>query len=131
MRVFEGYQKGVNLGGWISQCVSYEKEHFDTFITKADIDRIAAWGLDHVRLPLDYNVLENEDGTVFLEEGFERVHRAYGWCRQYGLNLVLDLHKTAGFSFDEGERETGFFSSEALQERFFRLWEKIAAECGG
>ena len=40
MRVFEGYQKGVNLGGWISQCVSYEKEHFDTFITKADIERL-------------------------------------------------------------------------------------------
>ena len=37
MRVFEGFQKGVNLGGWISQCVSHEKEHFDTFITKSDI----------------------------------------------------------------------------------------------
>ena len=61
MRVFEGYQKGVNLGGWISQCVSYEKEHFDTFITKADIDRIAAWGLDHVRLPIDYDIIVSDD----------------------------------------------------------------------
>ncbi len=125
-----GFGRGVNLGGWMSQC-DYSRERLDRFITEEDIARIASWGLDHVRLPLDYNVLENEDGTAFLEEGFERVRRAYGWCRQYGLNLVLDLHKTAGFSFDEGERETGFFSSEALQERFFRLWEKIAAECGG
>ena len=120
-----GFGRGVNLGGWMSQC-DYSRERLDRFITEEDIARIASWGLDHVRLPLDYNVLENEDGTAFFEEGFERVRRAYGWCRQYGLNLVLDLHKTAGFSFDEGERETGFFSSEALQERFFRLWEKIA-----
>ena len=32
MKRFEGFEHGVNLGGWLSQCVSYEKEHFDTFI---------------------------------------------------------------------------------------------------
>ena len=50
MRKFEGFQRGVNLGGWVSQCVSRDKEHFDTFITKKDIEQIAGWGLDHVRL---------------------------------------------------------------------------------
>ena len=40
MRRFEGYQKGINLGGWLSQCVSYSKEHFDGFITKKDIENI-------------------------------------------------------------------------------------------
>ncbi|MDO5443997.1 MAG: hypothetical protein Q4F31_00060 [Eubacteriales bacterium] len=28
MRKFEGFQKGVNLGGWISQFASYDHEHF-------------------------------------------------------------------------------------------------------
>lgn len=124
-----GFGRGVNLGGWMSQC-DYSAERLDGFITEEDIARIASWGLDHVRLPLDYNVLENEDGTAYRGEGFERVRKAYGWCRKYGLNLVLDLHKTAGFSFDEGERETGFFSSGEYQERFYRLWEQIAERCG-
>lgn len=125
-----GFARGVNLGGWMSQC-DYSKERLDGFITEADFARIASWGLDHVRLPLDYNVLENEDGTAFREEGFARVRRAYDWSRKYGLNLVIDLHKTAGFSFDEAERETGFFTSEAFQERFFRLWEQLAERFGG
>ena len=41
MKRFEGFEHGVNLGGWLSQCVSYEKEHFDTFILEEDIKRIA------------------------------------------------------------------------------------------
>ena len=31
MRKFEGFQKGVNLGGWISQFGEYSKEHFDKY----------------------------------------------------------------------------------------------------
>ena len=31
---------------------------------------------------------------------------------------------------DEGESESGFFESEELQERFFRLWEEIAKRFG-
>ncbi len=124
-----GFYRGVNLGGWMSQC-DYSQERLNGFIREEDFERIASWGLDHVRLPVDYNVLENEDGSAYLEDGFARVNRAYEWCRKNGLNLVIDLHKTAGFSFDAGEQETGFFSSEACQERFCRLWEQIASRCG-
>ena len=38
---FEGYKRGVNFGGWLSQCVSYDKEHFESFIQKKDIRREA------------------------------------------------------------------------------------------
>ena len=44
--------------------------------------------------------------------------------------MVLDLHKTAGFSFDPGEQEAGFFKSEKHQERFYALWERIARRFG-
>ena len=59
-------------------------------------------------------------------EGFFRVGRAIGWCKARNLKVVLDLHKTAGFSFDVGEAESGFFSSEKFQNRFYRLWEELA-----
>ena len=123
-----GFYRGVNLGGWMSQC-DYSQERLEKFIVEKDIEKIASWGVDHVRLPVDYNVLENEDGT-FKQEGFDRIQRAYGWCRASGLNLVLDLHKTAGYSFDIGEKEAGFFNSEMYQERFYRLWEEIARRFG-
>ena len=66
MRGMEGYMKGVNLGGWLSQFDAPTKEHFDTFITEEDIRRIAGMGLDHVRVPVDYTVIETEDGDYVV-----------------------------------------------------------------
>ena len=123
-----GFRRGVDLGGWFSQC-DYSRDRLDHFIEKKDFGVIASWGLDHVRIPVDYNVLEMEDGRPD-EEGFARIEKALGWCREYGLKAVFDLHKTAGFSFDDGENETGFFRSAAYQERFYRLWEEIAKRFG-
>ena len=124
----KGFYKGVNLGGWLSQC-DYSKDRLDNFITKQDIAKIATWGVDHVRLPIDYNVVENE-ANDYKEDGFARIDKAIEWCQEFHLNLVLDLHKTAGFSFDFGEKEDGFFESKNLQERFLLLWEEIARRYG-
>lgn len=125
----KGFYKGINLGGWFSQC-DYSEERLNSFITEADFSKIASWGLDHVRIPVDYNVFENIDGS-YNESGFQRIDRAFELCGKYGLNAVLDLHKTAGFSFDNyGESESGFFDSEQLQERFYRLWEQFASRYG-
>ena len=39
-----GFYKGVNLGGWMSQC-DYSDERLDSFITEADFAQIAAGAL--------------------------------------------------------------------------------------
>lgn len=131
MKIFEGYQKGINLGGWLSQNDSFEKEHFETFITENDIKEIASWGLDHVRVPVDYVILEEENGTP-KEEGFAYVTNCISWCKKYGLHMILDLHKTYGYTFDpldDGDKEI-FFHDEALQNRFIQTWKEIAARYG-
>ncbi|MCH5325145.1 MAG: glycoside hydrolase family 5 protein [Eubacterium sp.] len=125
----KGFYRGVNLGGWLSQC-SYSEDRLNNFITEPDFEKIASWGLDHVRIPVDYNVLENEDGT-YKDDGFDRLDNAVKLAKKYGLNTIIDLHKTAGFSFDDySENEHGFFESEKYQERFYRLWEKLAERFG-
>lgn len=131
MRVFEGYQKGVNLGGWISQCNRYEKDYYETFIVEKDIETIAGWGLDHVRVPVDYQVVVDEEGN-YIEDGFGYISDCIAWCRKYNLNMILDLHKTAGYAFDErgGENPDVFFSDERLKQRFFKLWGEFAKRFG-
>jgi len=128
MKIWKGYQKGINLGGWFSQC-DYSEDRYDNFIREEDFAVIRSWGADHVRLPIDYNLLEDASGAP-IERGYERLETVVGWCRANGLNMVLDLHKTAGFSFDPDEKEAGFFDNEAYQERFYRLWESIARRLG-
>lgn len=123
-----GFYRGVNLGGWMSQC-DYSRERLDGFITEPDLAQIAAWGFDHVRLPVDYNVIQNEDGSK-KEDGLRRVDAAISLCEKHGLNVVLDLHKTQGFSFDFGEHEEGFFESEKYQNYYYAVWECFARRYG-
>ena len=124
MKHFTGYIHGINLGGWLSQC-NYKKEHLDSFISEEDIKTIASWKLDHVRLPVDYNLFQADDGT-FIESGFAYVQSCIDWCKKYKLNMILDLHKTAGFSFDQKEKEVGLFDNPVLQNKFYSLWEEFA-----
>lgn len=128
MKIWQGYQKGVNLGGWISQC-KYEKSHYDTFITEQDIERIAGFGVDHVRLPLDFEVIQTPEGA-WREEGFGYIDRCIAWCKKRGLRVVLDLHKTVGYSFNRPSASDGFFADEALQDRFVGIWEALAKRYG-
>lgn len=130
MKELNGFQKGVNLGGWLSQCVSYTKEHFDFFIVEDDIKKIADWGMDHIRLPIDNDVIETEDGTP-IEEGMKHIDECLEWCKKYNLNVVLDLHKTQGYIFDNDYAEPDkFFYDKYLQERFYSLWDRLAKRYG-
>ena len=132
MKVWEGYTKGVNLGGWISQYAKYDEEHFRGFITEADFPEIKRLGFDHVGIPVDYPLLENDEG----EEnplGIEILKKAQEWCHTYGLKMIIDVHEVYGYSFDPLKKEMDrekFFYDEELQERFFALWSRLAKAFG-
>lgn len=132
MRTFDGYMHGVNLGGWLSQTNDTTHEHYNNFITEEDIAYIASLGLDHVRVPIDYMVIEEEDGNI-KEEGYGYIDNCIKWCKKHGLNMIIDLHKTFGYSFDPLDKtdKTIFFYDKALQERFFKLWQTIAQRYKG
>ena len=82
MKQLSGFQRGINLGGWLSQCTP-KKEHYDTFITEQDLRTIASWGLDHVRLPIDYVLVEQEDGTP-REEGYRYIESVSSGAARMG-----------------------------------------------
>ena len=124
-----GFYKGINLGGWLSQC-DYSEERLNSFITEKDFEVIASWGFDHVRLPVDYNVIQDAEGRM-MEKGLARIDAALRFCEKTGLHMVLDLHKTPGFSFDPQEQEMGFFRSAPDQQRFFTIWESFASRYAG
>ncbi len=126
MRKFEGYEKGVNMGGWLSQCGAgnYNKNRYDNFITEEHFKMAADWGLDHVRVPVDAEVIQTEDGQM-IEEGLKYVDQAISWCRKYHLHMILDLHKAHGYVFDD-ESNCKFFYDAGLQDMFVYLWTQLA-----
>ena len=123
--------RGLNLGGWmvqegymmglsnlkaqhvirsrISQIIGKEKtETFyqswrDNAVTRADIDAMAKWGFNSVRLPMHWNLFikDTPDKTatgqiIWNEEGFRRVDALIAWLKANDMVLILDLHAAPG-----------------------------------
>ena len=115
--------KGINLGGWLSQC-DYTEERYSTFIKEEDIAFIAHVGYDHVRVPIDYPVFQTEQGWGHVDD-------AVNWTKKYGLDIILDLHRAEGYDFNNAianavhKEENDLLNNENLQAKFIELWKQI------
>lgn len=160
--------RGLGLGGWMVQegymlktgsfagpqhvikqkitdliGVENTKEFYAAYktngITKKDIDSLAAWGFNSVRLPMHNNLytlpVEQEtvsDQNTWLEEGFTMTDSLLNWCADNKIYLILDLHvapggqgKDANIS-DYDATKPSLWESKANQDKTVALWEKLA-----
>jgi len=108
-------------------------------VRKIDIDSLAAWGFNSVRLPMHYNLftLPIEDEPVagqhtWLDKGFELTDSLISWCKQNEIYVILDLHAApGGQGYDQGisdydTTKPSLWESPANKAKTVALWKKIA-----
>ncbi|HLP65461.1 cellulase family glycosylhydrolase [Flavobacterium sp.] len=160
--------RGLGLGGWMVQegymlktgdfagpqhvirkkiteligeenTAKFYKAYKTNGITKRDIDSLAAWGFNSVRLPMHYNLytlpIEQErvaGENTWLEEGFSMTDSLLNWCAANKMYLILDLHaapggqgKDANIS-DYDETKPSLWENKANQDKMIAFWKKIA-----
>jgi endoglucanase len=106
---------------------------------KADIDSLAAWGFNSVRLPMHYNLftLPIEDEPVigqqtWLTKGFELTDSLIEWCKQNQMYVILDLHAAPGGQggdaaiSDYDPTKPSLWESAANRTKTVELWKKLA-----
>jgi glucan 1,3-beta-glucosidase len=112
---------GVNLGNWLlietwmkpsltegtqardeytlaeakgADARAFFDRHRDNFITETDFQFLAEWGINAVRIPYGYWIVEPDGPFV---GGIEYLDRALTWCAKYKIDGILDLHGAPGF----------------------------------
>ncbi len=110
-----------------------------TGITKRDIDSLAAWGFNSVRLPMHYNLYtpaveeEKNSDITWIEEGFTMTDNLLKWCTENKIYLILDLHAAPGGQgndaaiSDYDNTKPSLWQSEANQKKMIALWKKLAS----
>ena len=116
--------RGVNIAHWLSQSNVRGEERVAFFI-EDDVRRIAGWGFDHIRIPIDEEQMFKEDGTKD-EEAFELLHQALDLCGKYGLRAIVDLHILRSHHFNAAVKP--LFTEKAAQEAFYNCWRQISGE---
>ncbi|HEY5852352.1 MAG TPA: cellulase family glycosylhydrolase [Lysobacter sp.] len=159
--------RGIGLGGWmlqegymlevpgsgtqrsiqarISELIGPDKtEAFyqawrENHVTKADIDALAAWGFNSVRLPMHYELytppvsMEPVRGQqTWREEGFRRTDELLSWVKANGMYLVLDLHAAPGGQgndlniADRDPATPSLWDDAANRDKMIALWRRLA-----
>ena len=117
----------------------FYSEWLTNHTTKADIDSMAAWGFNSIRLPMHYNLytLPVEDEPVageqtWLETGFAMTDSLLAWCKANNMYLILDLHAAPGGQgndlniSDRDPNKPSFWESEDNRIKTIALWRKLA-----
>lgn len=160
--------KGIGLGGWMLMegymmhssdvadtqhefrdrliaLMGEEKtnEFFDAWlanhVTKKDVDSLAAWGYNSIRLPMHYNLytLPIEDEPIsgentWLEKGFALTDSLLNWCESNEIYLILDLHAAPGGQganaaiSDYDPSKPSLWESQENRDKTVALWAKLA-----
>jgi aryl-phospho-beta-D-glucosidase BglC (GH1 family) len=111
---------------------------------KIDVDSMAAWGFNSVRLPMHYHLYtlsveeEPEPGkNTWLSKGFALTDSLLSWCKANKTYLILDLHATPGGQgndlpiSDRDPARPSLWESEANRQKMIALWKKLAERYAG
>ena len=146
--VQEGYMFG-NSGNYYTQHAlkaklaaligNTEVEKFYTnwrnnFVQQRDIDSIAAWGYNSIRVPMHYNLFRKCFATdAQNDEGFRLIDSLARWATLKKVYLILDMHATPGGQGDDtgiADRDATkpyLWTSTANQDTLVQIWKNIAA----
>ena len=69
------------------------RRHHKTFITEEDFAWMKSNGIEAVRIPVGYWILNGDDPYI---RSVSRLDWAFAMCEKYGLYIVLDIHGLPG-----------------------------------
>ncbi|XHR28467.1 MAG: glycoside hydrolase family 5 protein [Chthoniobacteraceae bacterium] len=115
--------RGTNISHWLSQSDQRGELRRAKF-TQADVERIAQWGFDHIRLPVDEEQLWDEAGRPD-REAFDLLDNGLDWAAQAGLKVVVDLHLLRSHCFCD-QNDPRLFTDPQEQIKFVTFWRELS-----
>ncbi len=99
---------------------------------EADFRRIADWGFNFVRLPMDYRLwIVDGDPEQFDENVLREIDAAIAWGERYGIHVCLNLHRAPGYTVARPAEEMDLWTDEEAQRLTALHWAMFARRYRG
>jgi endoglucanase len=107
----------------------------DHWITARDLDKIAAHGMNVIRIPFWYRNVQTEDGA-WIPGGIKRLDWVVAEAWKRGIYSIIDFHgvpggQSKGDSTGRKREKAEFWHDEAHQRRTAEIWRKVAEHYKG
>ncbi|KAG9240085.1 putative endo-beta-1,6-glucanase [Calycina marina] len=89
------------------------QSHWGSWITQADIAQMQSYGLNTIRIPVGYWMLESlvyADSENFPQGGFSYLEQVCGWASDAGFYIIIDMHGAPGAQVSQNA-DTGQWAS--------------------
>ena len=110
----------------------------DSYITARDFDLIKGMGMNVVRVPFLYSVVEDDNNPYTLRaDAWKYLDFAVNEAEKRGMYVILDLHGAVGGAAAASEQHDGCIGPAAMwtnptyQDRTKWLWDMIASHYNG
>ena len=113
------------------------RQHLETFITEEDFRRIAAMGLNAVRVPVPWHAFGVQGEQTAFISIVDYMDRALEWGEKYGIGVLLDLATVPGGQGDSNdspstpETPADWHSSTDGRAVALEVLERLAERYGG
>lgn len=126
-RMPEGFniKRGVNISHWLSQSGGRHGVAQAEYFTEKDVALLAEKGFDHIRIPVEEAELWDYRDEKY-KDAFILLHKAIGWCKQYKMRAIIDMHILRSHHFNA--KGKSLWEESASQERFLQCWRDLSAE---
>ncbi len=115
---------GANLSFWFWLPQSTTERHFRTFIDASDARLLKKNGFDHVRLPLEPDVIFDGSTLKLRMDRWKFVLAGAKMLQKEGLNVILDVHPA-------GKPLANLNGSDERTSELHALWEEICDNLKG
>ena len=101
----------------------------ENYVAQADIDQIADWGFNHIRVPFHYKQFYDSTGTE-TPMGYAIIDELITWCEPYNMYIILDMHCAPGGQnggpISDSDGTARLWLEESNKELTIQIWKEIA-----
>ncbi|MET0238397.1 MAG: cellulase family glycosylhydrolase, partial [Sphingobium sp.] len=111
---------GVNISGAENGLMSGGKTGADFFPTQKEIAYFAGKGMDNIRVPISWELLQPSLNGSLSTSYVEKLHAVVSYAKSLGLEVIIDLHNYGMYNGNL------IGSAQVPTSAFANVWSKLA-----
>ena len=111
---------------------NFSKDFSNSAFRESDLQWIADWGFDFIRLPSDYRTwIKADDWRTFDEAGLKRMDQVVAWGEKHAVHVNINFHRGPGYCVNPPAEAKSLWTDPEAQEVAALHWATFAKRYKG